>query len=82
MPISPDEDLEIIKEKSLKEIAAFTGNNETRVKIEPVAFGLNSLNIVCIADESKGGTDPLEEKIRNIPGVNSVDVIDVRRAMG
>jgi len=82
MPTSPDENLEIIKEHALKKIAKFTGNTETRVKIEPIAFGLCSLNIICISDEKKGGTDSLEEDIKQIPGVNSVEVIDVRRAMG
>jgi translation elongation factor EF-1beta len=33
-------------------------------------------------DEKLGGTDPLEAKLSEIEGVNSVEVIDVRRAIG
>ena len=33
-------------------------------------------------DESIGSTDALEEEIKSIHGVNSVDVVDVRRAIG
>jgi len=33
-------------------------------------------------DEQKGSTDPLEKEIQAIEGVNSVEVIDVRRAIG
>jgi len=33
-------------------------------------------------DESKGSTDTLEESIISIEGVNSVETVDVRRAIG
>ena len=33
-------------------------------------------------DEAKGTTDPLEADINNIEGVHSVEVTDVRRAIG
>ena len=33
-------------------------------------------------DESKGSTDALEEDIKGIEGVNSVETVDVRRAIG
>jgi translation elongation factor EF-1beta len=33
-------------------------------------------------DESKGSTEPLEESIKTISGVNSVEAIDIRRAIG
>jgi translation elongation factor aEF-1 beta len=82
MPSSPDEDLKRIEIESLKAIAKLVGKGDTRVKIEPVAFGLNSINITFITDESLGSPDAVEDDIMKIPGVNSWQVIDVRRAIG
>jgi len=33
-------------------------------------------------DETKGSTDELEDLLRNIDGVGSAEVVDVRRAIG
>lgn len=81
MPESPDTDLEAIKVQATKEIANF-GGEVGKELIEPVAFGLKSLSLIFVVDEEKGGTDALEEKIREIEGVNSAEVTDVRRALG
>ena len=48
----------------------------------PVAFGISSLNLIFIMDESIGSTETLEKDISGIEGVNSVEVVDVRRAVG
>ncbi|MBW3015109.1 elongation factor 1-beta [Candidatus Woesearchaeota archaeon] len=82
MPISPEVNLEEVQTKALNEIAGFAGETETKIEIEPIAFGLKALKIIFVMDESKGATDPLEEKIQTIEGVQSVEVIDVRRAIG
>jgi elongation factor 1-beta len=75
-------DLEKVKEKALAEITAFNEGKETKVSIEPVAFGLNALNIIFVMDESKGSPDPVAEKIAAFEEVNSAEVTDVRRAVG
>lgn len=82
MPTSPDVDLEKVKEKALAEITAFNEGKETKVSIEPVAFGLNALNIIFVMDESKGSPDPVAEKIAAFEEVNSAEITDVRRAVG
>jgi len=82
MPESPDVDLTHIEAEAKKKIAAFAGEGETRVEIEPIAFGLKAIKIMFVTDEKKGGTDSLEAEIMTIKGVNSVEVIDVRRAIG
>ncbi len=82
MPESPSVDLEDIKTKVLSLIAEFAGEGDTKVTVEPVAFGLSSLNIIFVMDESLGSPDALEEKVTAIEGVNSFEVIDVRRALG
>lgn len=82
MPVSPETDLEKVQEGALEKIKTFAGEGETKQEIEPVAFGLKALKITFVMDEAKGATDPLEQEIQTIEGVNSVEVIDVRRAIG
>ena len=82
MPDSPEGNLDKIKEEALKKIKVFSGNDNHKIEIEPVAFGLNALKILFVMAEAKGSTDALEEQISKIKGVNSVEVTDVRRAIG
>jgi elongation factor 1-beta len=83
MPTSPDTDLSAIDTKAQKLIAAFTGKSAAiKAERKPVAFGLNALEIVFVMDESKGGTETLEKEIVAVEGVNSAEVIDVRRTIG
>ncbi len=82
--IMPDEtgaDLDFIRENVEKEIYDF-GASVEKVDLEPVAFGLKALKIFILMDESKGDTEELEKRITEIRGVGSVQVIDVRRAVG
>lgn len=81
MPGSPDSDLDAITEAA-KAMIVEHGAQVHKTENKPVAFGLQSINIMFSMDESKGSTDALEEKIAGIESVNSVDVIDVRRAVG
>ncbi len=82
MPQNPGVDLSRIEEDAKKEIIRFCGSEEFKTQIEPVAFGLKSLNILFVMDEGKGSTELLENKISQIDGVESVEVTDVRRAIG
>ncbi len=84
MPSSPEADLDKIKEQAIEKIKEYTEEEDTEMKTsyEEVAFGLKSINIIFVADESKGSTDKLEEKIKSIEDVNSAEVIDVRRTIG
>ena len=82
MPSSPNIDLSKIEAMAKKEIVDFCGSKEFKTQIEPIAFGLKALNIIFVMDESKGSTESLEGKISSIDGVESVEVTDVRRAIG
>jgi len=82
MPESPEVDLEKLKEEAIKHISEFAGEDETRSEEEPIAFGLKALKILFVMDESLGSTEALEENIKTISGVQSVEVTDVRRAIG
>lgn len=82
MPESPNIDLVELEKKAKKVIADFVGKGETRSSEEPIAFGLKALKIIFVMDENKGSPDPVAEKIATLEGVNSAEIIDVRRAIG
>lgn len=85
MPESPEVNLEEVKGKVQAVIREFTGRDdpvEQKVEIEPIAFGLKALKIIFTMDEEKGSPDVLEGKIVEIEGVQSFEVVDVRRAIG
>jgi len=82
MPDSPEVDLDALEQKVKTKIQAFCGETETKTEIKPIAFGLKSMEIIFVMDESKGSTEYLEKQISDLEGVSSVSVIDVRRAIG
>lgn len=82
MADSPSVDLKQIESLALDKIKSFSGMENYKVEQEPVAFGLKAVKILFVMDEAKGATDPLEADINNIEGVHSVEVTDVRRAIG
>jgi elongation factor 1-beta len=81
MPSSPETNLEEIKERAKQAIRDF-GGEVGKEEVVPVAFGLKSLSLVFVMEEEVGGTEALEKKIADFPGVSSVAVVDVRRAIG
>ncbi len=81
MPESVETDLKCIEEK-VKTFVSEYGGEVGKVEEKPVAFGLKALEIVFVSNEDIGSTDKLESNIASIPGVNSVEVTDVRRAIG
>ncbi|MEM4268012.1 MAG: elongation factor 1-beta [Candidatus Woesearchaeota archaeon] len=82
MPDSPDTDLKRIEKEALAEIISFCGDVETKVEIQPIAFGLKAVIVKFVMDESLGGTDAIEKSVSLIEGVESVEVSDVRRIIG
>jgi len=82
MPESVDTNLDEIEIQALGKVSSFAGEGDTKVVKEPVAFGLNSLNITFVMDEDKGSPEELEKEIRDLEGVQSCETVDVRRAIG
>lgn len=82
MPESPEVDLNKVEADAKKKIIDFAGEGDMKIEQEPIAFGLKALKIIFIMSEDKGSTEPLEDSLSEIQGVNSVEVIDVRRAVG
>ena len=81
MPGSPEINLKEIEEKAKVEIENF-GGEVGKVEIEPIAFGIKALKLLFVMDEEKGSTEELEKDISEIMGIKSVEVTDVRRAIG
>ena len=80
MPTSPEINLEEIKEKAKKIVEEGKGS-KCSFEEEPIAFGLKALIVSFDIDEELE-LEPMEEKLGKIENVNSVQVIDMRRAFG
>ncbi len=82
MPKGVDVNLEEIETKAKKLIVQFAGEGEMIVEQQPIAFGLKALQIIFVMDESLGSTEELEKSISEFDEVGSVEITDVRRAIG
>ncbi len=72
MPKSPEVNLEEVVNKIKEKY------NVQDSKIEPLAFGLNTLKILIIIPDKEGAdTDPIEKFIKEIDGVESVEIENV-----
>lgn len=80
MPTSPDINLDEIQKEAEKIISKEQGKNFHFTK-EPIAFGLNSLNISFSRDENLD-SDEMMNKVQSIKNVNSAEIIDFRRSFG
>lgn len=81
MPEGVEVNLDSIIESVKEKVSSFGGEVGKAEKV-PVAFGIQALSVLFVMDESKGSTDRLESEISTLPGVESVEVTDVRRALG
>jgi elongation factor 1-beta len=80
MPESPEIDLAKLEQECKTVISEF-GGDVGKVEKEPVAFGLVSVSLIFVMDETKG-TEELEAKLSAVDGVQSASVTDFRRALG
>ena len=78
---SPEVDADDVKEEVVEAVENY-GGKVGKTEIEPIAYGINSIKVIFAINESRGSTEPLEKEISDIEGVNSVDVVDVRRGIG
>jgi len=70
MPVNPEVDLSKILE-SIK--AKYHVEDAKEV---PVAFGLKSLDVLILTADA-GGTDKIEDFIKALDGVNSIEIVSV-----
>jgi elongation factor 1-beta len=43
----------------------------------PLAFGLKALHILIVLDDKKGGAEQVETAISGVPGVQSVEIVEM-----
>ncbi len=77
MPVSPEVNLKEI-EKKVKELIEKNNGINRKYEIEPVAFGLRALIAFFEWPEEKE-LEPLEEKVKKIKDVSSIQIIDMRK---
>lgn len=82
MPSSTAIDLKKLGENCKKKISEFGVKAFYSVTEEPIAFGLKALDFMFLIDEKNSNTDILEAKAKEAEGVESVQILDVRRAVG
>ena len=80
MPDSPSTDMEKIEEKTRTILEKNQVKNPS-FEVQPIAFGLKALVMMFGWPEEKELED-LEKQLQVIPEVSSVQVVDIRRAMG
>lgn len=79
MPESPEIDL-IKLQNSCTEAIAKVGGKVTGFEENPIAFGLVALIVNVRLSETLEGS-LIEDALRNIEGISSIDIIDYRRAI-
>ncbi|MFH1503554.1 MAG: elongation factor 1-beta [Candidatus Diapherotrites archaeon] len=77
MPISPSVNLNLIEQEAKKIIESYGGINR-EYEIEPIAFGLKAIITFFQWPEEKE-IESLEESLRRIKNVQSVQTIDMRK---
>ena len=82
VPGSPEADFKKISEECVKICKEYAKTDQVNVKEEPLAFGLKSLFFNFLMEEAIGDTEPLEETLSKVEGVQTVSTSDVRRAFG
>lgn len=51
------------------------------IEEEPVAFGLEAIKVLKVIPEDEGGSDKLEEDLKELDGVKDVRVVDQRKLL-
>lgn len=73
MPESLEVDIEALKASVRMALEpAFRSLRE-----QPVAFGLRAILAIAVVDDASGGSERLEEALAALPGVGSVETVDV-----
>ena len=75
MPEGIETNLDTIEDALKKEI------NPQRMKRVPIAFGLNSIEIVKLVEEKEGELERITDVIKKIEGVKEVEVKDLTRSL-
>ena len=81
MPTGVDVDLEELKEKIKTKVESFNSGVFNSAEEQPIAFGLKALLVTMALSEDEE-SDLVENALKEIEGVSSVELIDYRRVVG
>ncbi len=73
MPDDADTDLESVQSR----VRSTLGGALRDLREQPVAYGLKAILAVAVVNDASGGADQLEQSLAAIPGVGSVETVDV-----
>ena len=82
IPGSPEVNFDKIAEECVSICKKYANTDIVNVKVEPLAFGLKSILLNFLMEESMGDTEPLEVQLSEVDEVQTVETSDVRRAFG
>jgi len=75
IPESPEVSPEKIRDDIVKGVPQ--GVNLSKMEVKPFAFGLKIIEVTAIMDDTEGLIEKLEESLRAVPQVQSVDSVTV-----
>ncbi len=81
MPSSPEINLDYLTERIKEKLKTFNITN-LKKEIKPIAFGLNSIHLYFTVNEDFENLESIENKIKEIEGVSSAEIIGMSRALG
>ena len=70
-------DVEVFDAMKEKILASF--DNIKKNEVEPIAFGLKALNLTFVVGDGEGGTEPIENKLKEFSEVGEVEVVGLAR---
>src|SRR5438876_11435163 len=73
LPEDAEADLEPVKARVRKAL----GGALRDLKEQPVAFGLKAILAIAVVGDAEGGSDRLDQSLAALPGVGSVETVDV-----
>jgi elongation factor 1-beta len=80
MPLSPESNLEKIK-LNVQEKIENKGGKGCKFEEKPIAFGLKAVEVFFGWPEEQE-VDSLEKELSEIDEINSIEILDIRRAVG
>ena len=83
MPVSPEVDLESIKEEAFVIAKENGSKGEMQAEISPVAFGLKELRVLAMYEVVDGKDyDAIASQMQDIEGVQSAEIASMDLPMG
>lgn len=75
LPEGIEVDLEDLKKKIQGVLPGGAALRASETK--PLAFGLKALHVLIVLDDKKGGAEQVETAIAGVPGVQSVEIVQM-----